>query len=136
MESFYDAINYPSISLFQCGYLVVLPQYLSFKLSTIQATCILGRQLLLYVTRKSLFNFWGNIMERVDLPLAEYSFEQKLDLLETLWADLAQNDAVLKSPDWHGEILKDREQASASGSVKVSDWEAAKKRIRRNVSCE
>ncbi len=74
-------------------------------------------------------------MERVELPLAEYSFEQKLDLLETLWNDLAQNDTVFKSPDWHEEILKDRQQALTSGRVKVSDWEEAKKRIRKNVSC-
>ncbi len=74
-------------------------------------------------------------MERVDLPLSEYSFEQKLDLLETLWDDLAKNETVLKSPDWHEEILKNREQALTSGKVKVSDWEEAKKRIKRNVSC-
>ncbi len=74
-------------------------------------------------------------MERVDLPLSDYSYEQKLDLLETLWDDLAKNDIVLKSPDWHEEILKDREQALSSGKVKVSDWEGAKERIRRNVSC-
>ncbi len=75
-------------------------------------------------------------MERVELPLAEYSFEQKLDLMEALWDDLVKNDTILKSPDWHGEILKERAQALTSGRVKVSDWEDAKKRIRRNVSCE
>jgi putative addiction module component (TIGR02574 family) len=74
-------------------------------------------------------------MERVDLSLSDYSYEQKLDLLETLWDDLARNDIVLKSPDWHQEILKDREQALSSGRVKISDWEEAKERIRRNVSC-
>ena len=70
-------------------------------------------------------------MERVELPLSDYSYEQKLDLLETLWDDLARDDAVLKSPDWHEEILKDRGQAVSSGRVKVSDWEEAKERIRR-----
>lgn len=75
-------------------------------------------------------------MERVELPLAEYSFEQKLDLLETLWDDLAKNDTVFKSPAWHEEILKERQQALSSGEIKVSDWEEAKKRIKRNVSCE
>ena len=74
-------------------------------------------------------------MDRVELPLWEYSFEQKLDLLETLWDDLAGNDIGFKSPDWHEEILKEREQALSSGKVYVSDWEEAKKRIRRNVAC-
>ena len=58
-----------------------------------------------------------------------------LDLLETLWDDLARDDTVFRSPDWHEEILKDREQALSSGRVKVSDWEEAKERIKRNVSC-
>jgi hypothetical protein len=35
-------------------------------------------------------------MERVDLSLSDYSYEQKLDLLETLWDDLARNDIVIK----------------------------------------
>ncbi len=74
-------------------------------------------------------------MERVDLPLSDYSYEQKLDLLQILWDDLTRNETVLKSPDWHEEILKDRDQAVSSGTVKVSDWEEAKERIRRNVSC-
>ena len=74
-------------------------------------------------------------MERVGLPLSEYTYEQKLALLETLWDDLARDDTVFRSPDWHKEILKDREQALSSGRVKVSDWEEAKERIKRNVSC-
>ena len=74
-------------------------------------------------------------MEHVDLPLSEYTYEQKLNLLETLWDDLARDDEMFKSPDWHEGILKDREQALSSGIVKVSDWEEAKKRIKRNVSC-
>jgi hypothetical protein len=74
-------------------------------------------------------------MERVDLPLSDYSYEQKLDLLQILWDDLTRNETVLKSLDWHEEILKDRDQAVSSGRVKVSDWEEAKERIRRNVLC-
>lgn len=35
-------------------------------------------------------------MERVDLPLSDYSYEQKLDLLETLCDDMAGNDIVLQ----------------------------------------
>jgi hypothetical protein len=57
-------------------------------------------------------------MERVDLPLSDYSYEQKLDLLQILWDDLTRNETVLESPDWHEEILKDREQAVSSGRIK------------------
>lgn len=74
-------------------------------------------------------------MERVGLSLSEYSYEQKLDLLEALWDDLVRNDTEFRSPDWHEEILKDRAEALSTDKIKVSDWENAKKRIRRNVSC-
>lgn len=74
-------------------------------------------------------------MERVGLPLSDYTFEQKLDLLETLWDNLARDDTVFRSPDWHEAILKDREQALLSGKIKVAEWEEAKKRIKRNISC-
>ena len=74
-------------------------------------------------------------MEYVDVPLSEYTYEQKLNLLEMLWDDLARENKVFKSPDWHKEILQDREQALSSGAVKVSDWEEAKERIKRKISC-
>ena len=74
-------------------------------------------------------------MERVDLALSEYTYEQKLDLLETLWDDLARDDTVFRSPDWHEEILKDRTQVLSCGKIKISDWEEAKERIKKNISC-
>ncbi len=75
-------------------------------------------------------------MERVDLPLSKLTLAQKLALMEALWDDLAKHEKTLESPDWHEEILKDREKAIAAGKASFSDWEEAKERIRRNVSCE
>ncbi|MFH0813451.1 MAG: addiction module protein [Pseudomonadota bacterium] len=73
-------------------------------------------------------------MKRVDLPLSQLSLAQKLDLMETLWADLTRDGKTLKSPAWHETVLKDREEAFAAGEVTVSDWEQAKKRIKKKVS--
>jgi len=73
-------------------------------------------------------------MKRVDLTLSEFSFAQKLELMETLWADLTRDEKQLKSPPWHETVLKDREEAFAAGKVSVSDWEQAKKRIKKKVS--
>lgn len=73
-------------------------------------------------------------MKRVDLPLSQLSFAEKLDLMETLWADLTQDEKKLESPAWHEAVLKDREEALATGKVTVSDWEPAKKRIKKKVS--
>ena len=73
-------------------------------------------------------------MKRVDLSLSQFSFAQKLELMETLWADLSRDEKRLKSPGWHETILKDREEAYIAGKVTVSDWEQAKKRIKKKVS--
>ena len=74
-------------------------------------------------------------MERVQSPLSELSFEQKLDLLEQLWKSLLQNEERVKSPDWHEEVLREREAAFKAGKIKLSDWEDAKQRISGKVSC-
>ena len=73
-------------------------------------------------------------MKRVDLPLSKLSVAQKLDLMETLWADLTRDEKKLKSPAWHETVLKDREKAYVAGKATVSDWEQAEKRIRKRVS--
>ena len=73
-------------------------------------------------------------MKRVDLPLSKLSLAQKLYLMETLWADLTRDEKKLKSPAWHETVLKDREEAYAAGKITVSDWEQAKKRIRKKTS--
>ena len=54
--------------------------------------------------------------------------------MEALWADLTRVETKLKSPAWHETVLKDREEAFAAGKVSVSDWEQAKKRIKKKVS--
>jgi putative addiction module component (TIGR02574 family) len=75
-----------------------------------------------------------NTVERVDLPVSRLSLSQKLDLMEILWTDLARNEEKLESPAWHRTILEDRERAFRAGKVTVSDWEQAKKRIKKKVS--
>jgi len=72
-------------------------------------------------------------MEQIDITLSELSFDQKLNLMESIWDDITKDEIKFKSPVWHKDILEDREQALASGKVKVSDWEEAKERIRKNV---
>ncbi len=74
-------------------------------------------------------------MERIELPLAQMTLAQKLDLMEMLWADLS-TEPLLDSPAWHENILENREAALADGRCTVSDWEEAKERIKRNVSCK
>lgn len=73
-------------------------------------------------------------MKKVALPLTRLSLAQKLDLMETLWADLIRDEKKLESPAWHGAVLKEREEAYTAGKHTVSDWAQAKKRIKKKVS--
>ena len=74
-------------------------------------------------------------MKRVSLPLSELTLAQKLDLMETLWADLVRDENKMGSPAWHENVLKERKKAFNAGKTIRSDWEQAKKRIKKKVSC-
>ncbi len=54
--------------------------------------------------------------------------------MEALWEDLSHNADALDSPDWHREVLEEREQRIASGEARFTGWEEAKADIRRQVS--
>jgi len=75
-----------------------------------------------------------NMMNRFEVPIAQLSFTEKLDLMELLWADMADNEKILESPAWHEAILSDREAAMQAGKITVSNWEEAKERIKKNVA--
>lgn len=75
-----------------------------------------------------------NMMNRFEVPLAQLSFTEKLDLMKMLWADIAGNEKSLESPAWHEAILNDREAALQAGKITVSNWEEAKERIKKNVA--
>jgi len=74
------------------------------------------------------------MMNRIDVPIAQLSFTQKPDLMETLWADMANDEKNLESPAWHEAVLNDREAALNAGKATVSSWDEAKERIKKNVS--
>ena len=48
--------------------------------------------------------------------------------------DLSRNADALESPEWHREVLEERERRIADGEAKFSDWEKAKVDIRKRVS--
>lgn len=73
-------------------------------------------------------------MKKAAFPLTRLSFSQKLDLMETIWADLSRDEKKLASPAWHGAVLKEREVVYAACKLTASDWDQAKKRIKRKVS--
>jgi hypothetical protein len=57
--------------------------------------------------------------------------QEKLRLMEALWADLSQDDDELESPAWHGEALRATAARRARGEETLLDWEAAKEKLRQ-----
>lgn len=71
-------------------------------------------------------NFPISIAELRQLPRRE-----KLQIVEALWSDLANNDSLFKSPSWHGDQLRKTEEDLKLGKARIVSWESAKKKLRK-----
>lgn len=65
--------------------------------------------------------------------LDQMSIEEKLELMEQLWADLSRRPEDVPLPEWHREVLEEREAALERGEEEVMDWEEAKARLRKET---
>jgi hypothetical protein len=59
-----------------------------------------------------------------ELPLRE-----KLLVMEAIWDDISREEQNLEVPQWHKEMLDERERLLAQGKVQFVDWEDAKRQI-------
>ena len=63
------------------------------------------------------------------LPLHE-----KLRLMEALWDGIVPEEAELQVPQWHKDLLDEREEAIREGRAEFIDWNTAKQQIRGFIS--
>jgi len=68
------------------------------------------------------------------LDVSSLSKNEKLRLLETLWAELTGDDSQVPSPAWHRTALEETRALYEQGKVSFSDWTEAKVRLRSAVS--
>jgi hypothetical protein len=72
------------------------------------------------------------------MPVAHFlkkmSRDEKLRTMEALWEDLSKIEGRFESPAWHEQALREAERAVKNGKAQFSDWEEAKKRIRRKAA--
>ena len=68
------------------------------------------------------------------LALKKMSRADKLRAMETIWTDLAGNEARFASPAWHGTALAQTKQLVKTGKARFSDWDDAKARLRRKIA--
>ena len=62
--------------------------------------------------------------------------EQKLQVMEEIWADLRKDEANIPVPAWHKELLAEREKRIAEGKAKFIDWETVKRRLAKRFSLD
>ena len=68
------------------------------------------------------------------IDLQEMTTLDKLRLMEALWQNLsASSNSELPSPEWHGEILAERDRLVDSGDERFIDWDTAKKQLREEL---
>lgn len=65
----------------------------------------------------------------ITLPLQTMSVEEKLEVMESIWADLCGTAGSTLTPDWHAGVLASRDAALLAGKDEILDWEVAKKKI-------
>ncbi len=58
------------------------------------------------------------------------TFAEKIAVMVTLWSDLSREEMRFESPEWHGEVLKERTGRVKAGKESFMDWETAKRQLR------
>lgn len=61
------------------------------------------------------------------------TIQEQLDTMEKIWSVLSKNQAQIDSPEWHGEILAQRDRLIDSGDEICIDWDTAKKQLREEL---
>ncbi len=70
-----------------------------------------------------------------NLQLDQMTTEEKLQAMEALWNDLCERGAV-PVPQWHKDILDERQRTIDEGKAEFIDWETARKQIKEQMSEE
>ena len=63
--------------------------------------------------------------------IRQLTLPEKFALLETVWAEISIDSDHVEVPQWHKDLLDQRELALQEGKVTVLEWEEAKKQIAR-----
>lgn len=65
----------------------------------------------------------------INLEIEKMTLEEKLRAMEPLWDDLCRREQDVPVPQWHKDLLDERQRLLQQGKAKFVDWEAAQKYI-------
>ena len=63
--------------------------------------------------------------------IRQMSLPEKVALLETVWSEIAADPGQVEVPQWHKDILDERDLALNEGRATVLEWDEAKRQIER-----
>ena len=69
----------------------------------------------------------------VEINIDQMSISEKLRIMELLWDDLCHTESDIPSPQWHEDVLMERENLIRDGRDEFVDWDQAKKEIRKKT---
>jgi hypothetical protein len=65
----------------------------------------------------------------IELSLETLSVAEKVRLLESVWQSLCRHSGDVQSPEWHQEVLMERNRRLESDQASISSWSDAKARL-------
>lgn len=68
------------------------------------------------------------------LQIDRMTLAEKLQAMETLWADLCRHEEDVPVTQWQKDLLDERERLAGPGKAGCVPWDAAKKRIAERTS--
>ena len=63
----------------------------------------------------------------------QLTLQEKLIAMEAIWDDISSVEENLEIPQWHKDLLDEREKLIADVKARFIDWEAAKEQIKQAV---
>ena len=64
-----------------------------------------------------------------ELHFDQRTLEENLRAMEARWADLCRQEENVPVPQWHPDLLDERERLIQSGKAQFHDWQTARQRI-------
>lgn len=69
----------------------------------------------------------------ISIPLEKMTVDEKIQVMETIWDDLCQKAESLSSPEWHRQVLQERETGIEEGRADFISLEKAKKLVHKST---
>ena len=71
---------------------------------------------------------------RITLPLSEMTVQDKLQVMDEIWADLPKHEADVSSPSWHQELLSLSAAKVERGESQFRDSASVKEALQKRFT--